>query len=78
MTLCDLGKKQELIHFPYVRTGELTKVINVNHITFKEIIWNIPPDALLMADPADATLETAAGLYVQDVPQTSTFKSLSE
>lgn len=39
---------------------------------------NIPPDALLMADPADATLETAAGLYVQDVPQTSTFKSLSE
>lgn len=39
---------------------------------------NLPPDALLIADPADATFETAAGLYVQDVPQTSTFKSLSE
>lgn len=37
-----------------------------------------PPEALLTAEPEGAILVTAAGLYVQDVPQTSTFRSLSE
>ena len=37
-----------------------------------------PPDELPTAVPsAEATLVTAAGLYVHDVPQTSTFRSLS-
>lgn len=38
----------------------------------------IPPEALLTAEPEGAILVTAAGLYVQEVPQTSTFRSLSE
>jgi len=38
----------------------------------------LPPEALVTADPEGATLVTAAGLYVQDVPHTSTFRSLSE
>jgi hypothetical protein len=38
----------------------------------------LPPDEFPMAAPSDeATFVTAAGLYVHDVPQTSTFKSLS-
>lgn len=37
-----------------------------------------PPEALLTAEPEGAILVTAAGLYVQEVPQTSTFRSLSE
>lgn len=38
----------------------------------------IPPEALLTAEPEGAILVTAAGLYVHEVPQTSTFRSLSE
>lgn len=38
----------------------------------------LPPDDVPMAAPSDeATLVTAEGLYVHEVPQTSTFKSLS-
>lgn len=38
----------------------------------------LPPDELPTAVPSDeATLVTAIGLYVHEVPQTSTFKSLS-
>jgi len=38
----------------------------------------LPPDELPTAVPSEeATLVTAIGLYVHEVPQTSTFKSLS-
>jgi hypothetical protein len=40
--------------------------------------YELPPDDVPMAAPSDeATLVTAEGLYVHEVPQTSTFKSLS-
>lgn len=44
----------------------------------KKCVCVLPPEALVTADPEGATLVTAAGLYVQDVPHTSTFRSLSE
>lgn len=46
------------------------------------LVWEnflfLPPEALVTAEPAGATLVTAAGLYVQEVPHTSTLRSLSE
>lgn len=39
---------------------------------------SLPPEEFPIAAPSEeATLVTAAGLYVHDVPHTSTFKSLS-
>ena len=38
---------------------------------------NLPPLEAPGIDPSLATFVTATGLYVHDVPQTSTFRSLS-
>lgn len=57
-------------------TGEMTE--KKKHSKEPSLRPVIPPEALLTAEPEGAILVTAAGLYVQEVPQTSTFRSLSE
>lgn len=41
------------------------------------MILYLPPLLAPGKEPSDAIFVTAAGLYVHDVPHTSTFKSLS-
>lgn len=54
---------------------KVTKFLSAN--TFFRGWEGLPPNVLLMADLACATLETPARFYVPDIPPKSTFKSLS-
>lgn len=73
------GKHQKLItRRCQIRESNEDKELKWYSLRVTSACSHIPPEALLTAEPEGAILVTAAGLYVQDVPQTSTLRSLSE